>query len=204
METKAHWEKIYQTKLPTEVSWTQQVPESSLRLLHSFKLRPDAPIIDIGGGDSKFVDYLLEENFQDVTVLDISESALSRAKKRLGEKAKRAKWIVSDITEFVPEGKYDLWHDRATFHFLTTEEQVQRYVTTAIRAIADGGYAIISTFSKSGPDRCSGLEIRKYSEELLQEQLARGFRKLECFTEDHVTPFGTVQNFLFCGFQKGQ
>jgi ubiquinone/menaquinone biosynthesis C-methylase UbiE len=204
METKAHWEKIYQTKQPSEVSWTQNVPESSLRLLHSFKLPQTAAVIDIGGGDSRLVDHLLNEDFQDISVLDISENALARAKKRLEEKAKLVKWIVSDITEFVPERKYDLWHDRATFHFLTTEEQIEQYISTAMRAIADGGYAIISTFSKIGPDKCSGLEIRKYSEELLQAQLTRGFKKLECFTEDHLTPFGTVQNFLFCGFQKGR
>ncbi len=202
METRDHWDKIYLTRQPTEVSWTQAVPETSLNLIHSFGLPRTAGIIDIGGGDSKLVDFLLDEGFEDITVLDISEHALSRAKVRLGKRANQIKWIISDITTFEPDREYDLWHDRAAFHFLTAPIQVVKYIGTALRCVPEGGYVIIGTFSETGPDKCSGLEIRKYSEAMLQEELSRGFKKLKCLTEDHVTPFGKIQNFIFCGFQR--
>lgn len=198
--TKNHWEKVYETKQPNEVSWTQEVPETSLEFIHSFNLPKTAKIIDVGGGDSKLVDFLLNEGYENITVLDISSTALERAKIRLGDKASQVTWIASDVTEFQTDTTYDIWHDRATFHFLTTTEQIRQYLDIANRAIE--GYLTIGTFSENGPTKCSGLEIKQYSESELQKQLAKGFDKIRCINEDHTTPFNTRQNFLFCSFRK--
>jgi SAM-dependent methyltransferase len=200
LNKKEHWETVYRTKQPNEVSWTQDIPKTSLEFIRSFDLPKSAGIIDIGGGDSKLVDFLLDEGFTNLTVLDISGSALEKAKARLGQRAGKVKWVVSDITEFKPSEHYNLWHDRATFHFLITEEQISRYLETARQAI--DGYLTIGTFSQDGPKKCSGLEIKQYSEEQLQAQLDNGFKKIRCITEDHITPFNTRQNFLFCSFKK--
>jgi SAM-dependent methyltransferase len=199
---KTHWETVYTSKQPHQVSWTEDVPKTSLDFIHSFNLKKDAKIIDVGGGDSKLADYLLAEGFTDITVLDISAAALEKAKLRLGNKAKNVKWIVTDITNFKPEVKYDLWHDRATFHFLTTAAQIKKYLTIARNSLT--GYLTIGTFSKSGPEKCSGLNIKKYSENELTAQLNKGFSKIRCITEDHITPFNTKQNFLFCSFKSLQ
>ncbi len=201
-EIKEHWNKIYSTKQPSEVSWTQENPKTSLDFIHSFNLPKQASIIDIGGGDSKLVDKLIEEGFEDITVLDISEQALKRAQIRLGDKAKKIKWVVSDITEFKTEKAYDLWHDRATFHFLTTVSQINKYLARAKNNLKENGFLTIGTFSEAGPKKCSGLTIKQYSEETLEEQLKKEFKKIKCITEDHRTPFDTVQNFLFCSFKR--
>lgn len=195
-----HWQNIYAQKQPNEVSWTQDVPKTSLDFINGFMLPKDAAIIDIGGGDSKLVDFLLEAGYTNLTVLDISQHALDRAKKRLGVNADRVKWIVSDITQFKPAEKYDVWHDRAVFHFLTTEDEVQQYISIAQQAVTN--FMVIGTFSESGPEKCSGLNIKQYNEAALSLILRQYFDKLKCFTEDHVTPFDTVQNFLFCSFRK--
>lgn len=197
---KKHWETIYETKKPEQVSWTQAVPSTSLDFIHGFHLPKNAPIIDIGGGDSKLVDYLVDEGYENITVLDISQKALDRVKERLGEKAGKVNWVVSDITEFHPQTKYAVWHDRATFHFLTTAEQIEKYLATAENAVT--GFMAIGTFSENGPEKCSGLPIKQYNEAQLQAQLQHGFDKIRCITEDHVTPFQTKQNFLFCSFKK--
>lgn len=197
---KHHWEKVYTTKQPHEVSWTQDVPQTSLDFIHSFNVPKTAKIIDIGGGDSKLVDFLLAEGYEYLTVLDISEAALQRAKERLGNKAKKVNWIVSDVTEFTPQNKYDVWHDRAAFHFLTTHEQIHKYVSIAQNGVS--GYLAIGTFSENGPKKCSGLDIKQYTEEQLQTELSTGFNKIRCITEDHTTPFNTTQNFLFCSFRS--
>lgn len=202
METdrKNHWEKVYETKNPDQVSWTQEMPKTSLELIHSFALNKKAKIIDIGGGDSKLVDYLLEEGFENITVLDISEKAIERAKKRLGYQAIKVTWVVSDITEFEPKTTFNVWHDRATFHFLTTSEQVEKYMKTARNFVND--FLILGVFSDKGPTKCSGLEIKQYTEERLTAVFNEGFEKIHCETEDHKTPFDTIQNFLFCSFKK--
>ncbi|HEX7457902.1 MAG TPA: class I SAM-dependent methyltransferase [Ginsengibacter sp.] len=197
---KNHWEKIYETKSPEQISWTQNVPKTSLDFIHSFGLTKTAKIIDIGGGDSKLVDYLLDEGFENITVLDISARALEKVKQRLGEKAKMIKWVVSDITEFHPDTTFDVWHDRATFHFLTTNKQVAKYMETARNSVS--GYLTIGTFSYNGPKKCSGLDIKQYNEETLTKELQNGFTKIRCVTEDHTTPFDTLQNFLFCSFKR--
>ena len=197
---KQHWEHVYETKSPEQVSWTQAVPQTSLNFINKFNLPKSAAIIDIGGGDSLLVDFLLKEGFTDITVLDISEQALERAKARIGEKAGLVKWIVCDITEFKPEHHYTLWHDHATFHFLTTPDQINTYLQIAAGAVDQ--YLIVATFSDNGPEKCSGLLIKQYSEQDLQQTLAGNFKKIECLTEDHVTPFNTMQNFTFCSFEK--
>ncbi|WEK17939.1 MAG: class I SAM-dependent methyltransferase [Candidatus Pedobacter colombiensis] len=198
VDKKLHWENVFTNKQAHEVSWTQDVPHTSLDFIDGFNLPKTASIIDIGGGDSKLVDFLLAKGYRNITVLDISEKALERAKLRLGEQSALVKWIVSDITEFEPDQGYDIWHDRAAFHFLTTEEQISRYITIASRAVKQ--YMVIGTFSNDGPQKCSGLEIRQYSGETLSGQFAGYFEKIKCVTEDHITPFQTKQNFLFCSF----
>ena len=197
---KNHWEVVYENKNPNQLSWTQEIPKTSLDFIHSFRLNKTAKIIDIGGGDSKLADYLLDEGFENITVLDISAKALEKAKKRLGDKAKKINWVVSDITEYKPEITFDVWHDRATFHFLTTSDQVTKYMNTARNSVT--GYLTIGTFSENGPTKCSGLDIKQYSEETLATELKNGFDKIRCITDDHITPFSTKQNFLFCSFKR--
>ncbi len=197
---KEHWETVYKTKKPNEVSWTQENPVTSLDFIQRTNLDKSAKIIDIGGGDSKLVDFLLKEGYQNISVLDISEKALERAKIRLGEKANKVNWIVSDVTEFKPETAYDIWHDRATFHFLTTKEQMEGYTKTIEKWVSS--FLIIGTFSENGPKKCSGLEIKQYSETAIENQFLGRFKKIRCTTEDHITPFETIQNFTFCIFEK--
>jgi len=195
-----HWETVYESKTPDQVSWTQKVPKTSLDLIASFGLDRDAHIIDVGGGDSSLVDFLIEEGYSNITVLDISAIALEKAKKRLGEKGQKIKWVVSDINDFEPDSKVDVWHDRALFHFLTVNEQIEKYIDTVQKCVK--GQLIIGTFSENGPTKCSGLNIQQYSEETLVDTFNDGFEKISCHLEDHSTPFGTIQNFLFCSFQK--
>lgn len=195
-----HWDTVYETREPNQVSWTQEIPKTSLDFIHSFGLKKTAEIIDIGGGDSKLVDYLLDEGFENITVLDISSKAIDKAKQRLGNRAENINWIVSDVTEFQPNKTFDIWHDRATFHFLTTSEQVAKYMDIARSAVS--GFLTIGTFSENGPNECSGLKVKQYSEEKLTNELQNGFDKIRCIKEDHTTPFATRQNFLFCSFKR--
>ena len=199
-DNKKHWETVYRTKQSDEVSWAQDVPQTSLDFIHAFNVSKTAKIIDIGGGDSKLVDFLLDEGYENITVLDISEAALNRAKARLGNKSKNVTWVVSDVTEFNPETTFDVWHDRATFHFLTTKEQITKYLSIARNAV--NGYLTIGTFSKNGLEKCSGLPIKQYDETALVTELSTNFDKIRCINEDHTTPFGTHQNFTFCSFKK--
>lgn len=199
-ENKQHWETVYTTKQPNEVSWTQEIPQTSLDFIHSFNLSKSASIIDIGGGDSKLVDFLLNEGYENITVLDISATALEKAKVRLGERAEKVNWIVSDITEFKPTTTFDIWHDRAAFHFLTTDELIGKYLSIVKNAVK--GFLIMGTFSESGPKKCSGLDIRQYSATSLEEIFKDDFTKLTCKTEDHTTPFSTTQNFTFCSLKR--
>ena len=200
MSNKTHWENIYDTKLPNEVSWTQEKPETSLQLIANCKLPKTAKIIDIGGGDSNLVDHLLEQGFENITVLDISEKAIERAKLRLGKASQKVKWIVSDITEFHPNETYDVWHDRATFHFLTETEQIEKY-KKLIQGYANN-QLIMATFSNNGPLKCSGLEIKQYAIEDLVNLFCNEFKIIDSFYQDHQTPFYTMQNFVFCSFKK--
>lgn len=199
---KEHWENIYRSKSEQEVSWFQIYPKTSIEFIELFKLPLTANIIDIGGGDSHFVDALLEKGYQNIWVLDISENAIERAKKRLGEKASKVHWIVSDITEFVPDVVFDFWHDRAAFHFITTEDKIYKYVSIAEDAINKDGYLILGTFSENGPSKCSGLDLKQYSEASMSARFEIAFDRIKCIEENHITPFNTIQNFLFCSLKK--
>lgn len=200
--SKQHWDNVYNVKAEDEVSWFQQYPKTSMEFVELFDLPLSANIIDIGGGDSHFVDALLAKGYQNIWVLDISAAAIERAKKRLGGKAAQVHWIVSDVTEFEPTVSFDFWHDRAAFHFLTTEEKIYQYVSIAENAIKQNGYLILGTFSENGPKKCSGLDIKQYSEASMSARFEIAFDRIKCIQEDHLTPFNTIQNFLFCSFRK--
>jgi ubiquinone/menaquinone biosynthesis C-methylase UbiE len=201
---KNHWDNIYNTKELKYLSWYQPLPATSLNFLKQFSIPTTGKIIDIGGGDCLLVDYLLDSGYQDITVLDISELALDRAKKRLGNRALKVKWIVTDVTTFKPTEKYDFWHDRATFHFLTMEQEIEAYLNTARQSIKSSGVLVIGTFSEEGPKSCSGLETKQYSEAKMADTLKKYFEKIKCITINHRTPFDTIQNFTFCSFKKLQ
>ncbi len=202
MNRKSHWEKIYATKELNEVSWYQARPDISLAFLEQFNMPKNAKIIDVGGGDSLLVDYLLEKGYTDVTVLDISEKALQRAKKRLGNRAEKVTWITADAAEFVATEQYDFWHDRAAFHFLTDEDSISHYIDNVEKNINPGGYLIIGTFSENGPEKCSGLPIRQYSEKTMHAVLQAFFKKIKCLTVEHLTPSQKIQEFIFCSFKR--
>ncbi len=199
---KSHWENIYQNKPLETVSWYQPNPETSLNFVRQFNLPKTAKIIDIGGGDSFLVDHLIELGYEDITVLDISDVAIRRAKERLGGKADRIKWIVTDVSTFIPTERYDFWHDRAAFHFLTNKDEIENYVKTTSKAIALNGILVIGTFSEQGPTKCSGIEIKQYSEQTMTNLFQNHFQKTGCITIDHKTPSETNQNFVFCSFRK--
>ncbi|PWU19279.1 MAG: SAM-dependent methyltransferase [Bdellovibrio sp.] len=197
-----YWDKIYQAKSEKEVSWFQEVPMLSLELISEMNLSLDDNIIDIGGGDSRLVDHLLDKGHKNLTVVDISAAALEKTRSRLGERSKDITFIVSDVTKFNPKESYKLWHDRATFHFLTSINDVEAYLNVANKAVAPGGYLIVSTFSKTGPEKCSGLTISKYSDRDLKALFARYFSNIRCFEDTHKTPWGSNQDFVYCGFKK--
>lgn len=199
MDRKQHWETVYNTKQPHEVSWTQKVPQTSLDFITACNTSKDAHIIDVGGGDSNLIDHLLDLGYTNVTVLDISEKALERAKKRLGNKANKVTWIVSDVTEYQPKVVYDVWHDRAAFHFLTAPEKINAY-SNVVNKHANN--LIIGTFSDDGPKKCSGLDITQYSETTLASVFTNHFDMINSKRETHTTPFNTTQNFVFCSFKK--
>ena len=198
---KNHWEHIYSTKQPNEVSWYQPTPETSLNFIKELNIPKTASIIDIGGGDSFLVDNLLELGYQNITVLDISKKAIERAKLRLGKRSERVKWIEADASDFNPTENYDLWHDRAAFHFLTDENEIENYLKSVKKGVKENGSLIIGTFSTDGPKKCSGIEITQYSEDSLLKKFS-DFTKLNCQIIEHKTPFNTIQHFTFCTFKK--
>lgn len=201
VQIKNHWEHIYNTKQPNQVSWTQEVPIISINFVKQLQVPKNASIIDVGGGDSKFVDYLLAEGYINISVLDISQAAINRAKARLGDKAINVNWIVGDILAFNPTCRYDLWHDRAAFHFQTDISSISKYIEIVNKACSDK--IVIGTFSVDGPTKCSGLEIKQYEETSLKNEFENAqFKNIECKREDHITPSGSVQNFIFCAFEK--
>jgi SAM-dependent methyltransferase len=200
LNLKDHWEKIYQSKAFRDLTWAQEVPHTSLDFINSFNLPLNASIIDIGGGDSRLVDHLLKQGYSDITVLDISVQSLERARQRLGKDADKVKWLVGDVRTFVCEKPYDLWHDRAAFHFLVTDEEVRNYLTMVRNCVSE--YLVLGTFSTSGPTRCSGLPVHQYSDEQLVQLFMEGFSKIKCINVDHITPVKAVQNFTFCSFKK--
>lgn len=202
MDKKAHWENVFSTKTEKEVSWYQEYPKTSVDFITALQLPLDAKIIDIGGGDSYLMDALLDLGYTNLTLLDISAKAIERIKSRLGDKASKVTFIVSDILDFEPSERYDFWHDRACFHFLTQSDDVANYSKIVSQAVAHDGKLFIGTFSDEGPKKCSGLEITQYNMESLRLVFERDFELSGCFTEEHPTPFDTTQNFLFCGFNR--
>ncbi|MCX2739629.1 class I SAM-dependent methyltransferase [Pontibacter anaerobius] len=202
LSRKTHWEKVYQTKQLDKMGWYQAVPATSLELISQFKLPKTAKIIDIGGGDSLLVDHLLDLGYQHLTVLDISAASLERAQQRLGQRAGKVTWIEADAATFRLTEKYDLWHDRAAFHFLTDERETENYINTARQSINPGGALVIGTFSEQGPSTCSGLPVQQYSEKSLTDRFGMHFEKITCKHTDHTTPSGNIQNYLFCSFRK--
>ena len=198
---KEYWESIYQTKEPNEVSWYQEKPETSLNLISETGIEKNAKIIDVGAGASELVDNLLALGFRNITALDVSLNALNESKKKLGDRANNVKWIVSDLREFETNERYDLWHDRAVLHFLTEEEDIKRYIELVRTYLKPKGYVIVSTFSVNGPKRCSGLDVRQYSEDSMKT-LFTGFEHIKSFEEEHLTPWGSSQIFIWGVFRK--
>ncbi len=201
-DRKEHWEKIYSEKKPTEVSWFQTDPTESLEFIKLSGAPKDGNVIDVGGGASVLVDRLLDGGYKNVTVLDISSAALEYAKGRLGDKAIKVKWVVSDVTQFNPIEKFDLWHDRAVFHFLTDEADRKNYAGIVSRAIKPGGHLILASFATDGPDKCSNLTVCRYDGELIQRELGNDFNLLKEDSETHMTPWKKEQKFRYFLFER--
>ena len=199
MDTKSHWEKIYTTKAPNQVSWYRPHLETSLALIERAATDRSSSIIDVGGGESTLVDDLVVRGFQNITVLDVSESAIVATKKRLGQVANAIHWIAADITQVELEPRtYDVWHDRAVFHFLTDPQQRIAYIRQVLRSVIPGGHVIVSTFGPEGPTKCSGLDVMRYDADSLHDEFGKRFRLVESSQELHHAPFGTTQQFLYC------
>ena len=200
--SKAHWENVYTTKGENEVSWFQESPAPSLELMDTAQLTPKSAIVDIGGGASRLVDSLVARGFQNVTVLDLSESALGAAKARLGDQADDVQWVVADVTTWEPPQTYDLWHDRAAFHFLTDDAARSAYVDRLRRALKPTGRVIIGAFALNGPERCSGLPVTRHDAASLAATLGPEFELIDTRPHQHVTPWGATQQFQFSTFRR--
>jgi 2-polyprenyl-3-methyl-5-hydroxy-6-metoxy-1,4-benzoquinol methylase len=199
MSNQNHWEHIYQTKAVDAVSWYRPHLEKSLALIRLSAPNLSAAIIDVGGGESTLVDDLLADGYHDITVLDISSKAIETARKRLGRNAGRVIWLTANINEVdLPEHRYDVWHDRAVFHFLTEPWQRTAYVRQVARSVKPGGHVIVATFGPKGPQKCSGLDVMRYDADALHDEFGAGFQLVESVTELHETPFGTTQQFVYC------
>ena len=201
-ERKTHWENVFSTKQETEVSWYQQKPQTSINFFTENSISKDAKIVDIGGGDSYLIDNLLELGYTNLYLLDISKYAIEKIKKRLGENSSKVKFIISNILDFQTDVKFDVWHDRASFHFLTAPEDIQNYKNKVNDYTAENARLFIGTFSENGPKKCSGLDITQYRETSLNEVFEKYFTLANSFFKNHKTPFDTEQNFIFCSFKK--
>lgn len=203
MDNKSHWENVYSTKAEDGVSWFQAHAETSMRLIHASGLGKDAPILDVGGGASTLVDDLLADGYGHVAVLDLSGAALEASRRRLGGKGQCVRWLEADITqaELAPHS-VALWHDRAVFHFLTSEADRAAYVRQVLRALKPGGHVIMATFGENGPTKCSGLPVMRYAPEGLHAEFGEAFTMLSHEEQVHHTPFGTDQQFIYCMCRK--
>jgi ubiquinone/menaquinone biosynthesis C-methylase UbiE len=198
-DQSAHWEKVYQTKSADAVSWFQEHASRSLDIIRSIGADKSAGIIDVGGGAATLVDDLLADGFRGITVLDLSESALEVARSRLGAKGSLASWIAGDIRSVeLPEQAYDIWHDRAVFHFLTEARDREAYVQQVMRSVKPGGHVIVATFAPNGPEQCSGLPVARYAPDQLHGEFGPAFDLVEHALEDHATPWGSIQHFVYC------
>lgn len=203
MEKKEHWENVYATKSQDQMSWYRDHLDNSLKLILQTGVEKDAAIIDVGGGSSTLVDDLLDRGFSDVFVLDISGTAIAKSKERLGASGQMVNWIVADITEAdLPDDRFDVWHDRAVFHFLTDAADRRKYVDLVMRALKPGGHLIVASFGLAGPQKCSGLDVVRYSPETMHGEFGEQFALVESVDETHNTPFGTTQEFIYCYFRK--
>ena len=203
-DRQAHWENVYTTKTEKEVSWFEESPTISLDLIRSTGAGLDAPIIDIGGGTSRLVDALVDDGFEAVTVLDLSKTALARARARLGTRAAKVRWIVADVTTWETSETYEVWHDRAAFHFLTEPKDRAAYAERVARAVRPGGQVIIGTFAPDGPERCSGLPVVRHDAASLGEILGSAFELRESRLHAHQTPMGATQRFQFSRFRRAR
>jgi trans-aconitate methyltransferase len=203
VERQAHWNEVYATKSAHKVSWFQPRAEMSMRLIEAAGATKDCAIIDVGGGSSVLIDHLLDAGFLDVTALDISERALIGSKDRLGARAAEVHWIVNDVLAWSPARAYDVWHDRAVFHFLTGEHERTVYRATLLKGLRPHGALILGTFAEDGPERCSGLPVHGWSAEALAAEFGDEFRLIESVREDHRTPGGAVQPFTWARFERG-
>lgn len=202
LERQAHWQNVYQTKDEREVSWFQENPAISLDLIRATGIGADASIIDIGGGASRLTDALVADGFRSVTVLDLSEKALATSRERLGARAGGVSWIVADVTKWQPTRIFDVWHDRAAFHFLTDPDDRTAYAERVRKAVRPGGHVIIGTFALDGPERCSGLAVARHDAASLGAILGQSFKLVESRRHDHRTPGGAMQRFQFSRFQR--
>ena len=199
MDPKAHWEHVYRTKLPTRVSWYQEHSQRSLALIRRVSPPPNGPIIDVGGGASTLTDDLLDAGYQDLTVLDLSVTALAEARARLGVRAGTVRWIEANVLDAdLPSAAYAVWHDRAVFHFLTAAADRGRYVAQVHRLVRARGFVLVATFADDGPTRCSGLPVERYSAAELHAAFGSPFRLMSSEREEHQTPTGTRQAFIYC------
>lgn len=203
MQSKAHWEHVYQSKQVDQVSWFQEHAIQSLAMLHESGVGTRGAILDVGGGASTFVDDLLADGYRNVTVVDIAEAALSATRRRLGADAAHVQWVVGDVTQLsLAANAFDFWHDRAVFHFLTEEVERQAYVRAVLRSLKPGGYLMVATFAEDGPERCSGLPAMRYPPSALQGAFGEAFSLARHAREEHRTPFGTTQAFTYCLFRR--
>jgi len=203
MHSKEHWEMVYTTKASDSVSWFQEYAETSLKFIKNLNLERSAPIIDVGGGASTLVDDLLLNCYSHLSVLDLSGASLEIAKKRIGSNSENVQWYEADVTEAkFSKHQFEVWHDRAVFHFLTKLEEREAYIRNVLHSVKPNGHIIISTFSEDGPTQCSGLPVRRYSAETLQAEFGENFFLKDQLKENHTTPFGTTQKFVFCHFVK--
>jgi len=199
---KQHWERVYKKNKPDELGWYQDYPETSLKLITATGVGVDSDIIDVGGGTSKLIGTLLDQGYKRLTVLDISGSSIEKVKINLGEKSNRINWIEADVTKYSFMEQYDIWHDRAVFHFLTEAKDRKGYINALNKTLKLNGHLIIATFALKGPPKCSGLPVTRYSPETLQNELGDNFKLVKAIVEGHVTPSGVRQKFIFCRFIK--
>lgn len=203
MQSKDHWEQVYTSKPEDGVSWFQEHARQSVELIARTGVSKDASVIDVGGGASTLVDDLLADGYRRLTVLDLSEAALAASRKRLGERASSVTWLAGDVTQHVfARHSYEVWHDRAVFHFLTSREEREAYVAAVLRAVKPGSHVIVATFAEDGPEKCSGLPVMRYSPDGLHAEFGAPFTLLQQEREEHRTPFGTVQKFIYCLCRK--
>jgi trans-aconitate methyltransferase len=198
----SHWDAIFSAREAKDHSWYQQTPVTSLALLDRCGMATEAKIIDVGAGNSRLPDLLLERGFRNITILDISATAIDTVKRRLANRYPRLQWVVSDVLDYAPHDRFDAWHDRAAFHFLVTDDHVQQYAGLVTKAIRPGGCLVIGTFSPNGPKKCSGLDIRQYDQAKLEKIFQGAFALQEVRYETHITPAGQPQDFIFCRFQR--